>query len=289
MGLCNAPGTFMQLMNQTFADMLDQSVLCFLDDILIFSRTEEEHVRHVREVLTRLRDQELYVKMSKCAFMQREVAFLGHRIGADGLRVAPDKIGAVQQWPQPKNVSEVRSFLGLANFYRRFVRDYSRIAMPLTELTKDTAQWQWGTEQQRAFDALKAALCIPPVLLVPDQNKPFVLNCDACKYAIGATLQQDHGNGLQPVAYFSAKMSDAERNYDVREQEFMALVKACLHWRHYLHGTQPFTLLTDHDSLKYHKSMPNLTGRLARWVEKMAEFDYKLQHIPVKTTWWRTR
>ena len=282
MGLCNAPGTFMQLMNQTFADMLDKSVLCFLDDILIFSRTEEDHVRHVREVLTRLRDQELYVKMSKCAFMQREVAFLGHRIGADGLRVAPDKIGAVQQWPQPKNVSEVRSFLGLANFYRRFVRDYSRIAMPLTELTKDTAQWQWGTEQQRAFDALKAALCIPPVLLVPDQNKPFVLNCDACKYAIGATLQQDHGNGLQPVAYFSAKMSDAERNYDVREQEFMALVKACLHWRHYLHGTQPFTLLTDHDSLKYHKSMPNLTGRLARWVEKMAEFDYKLQHIPGK-------
>jgi RNase H-like domain found in reverse transcriptase/Reverse transcriptase (RNA-dependent DNA polymerase)/Integrase zinc binding domain/Chromo (CHRromatin Organisation MOdifier) domain len=282
MGLCNAPGTFMQLMNQTFADLLDKHVLCFLDDILIFSRTEEEHLRHLRTVLTRLRDQELYVKPSKCAFMQREVAFLGHRIGADGLRVAPDKISAVQQWPQPRSVTDVRSFLGLANFYRRFVRDYSRIALPLTELTKDTMTWQWGAEQQQAFDALKAALCAPPVLLVPDQSKPFVLNCDACKYAIGATLQQDHGNGLQPVAYFSAKMSDAERNYDVREQEFMALMRACLHWRHYLHGTQPFTLLTDHDSLKYHKSMPNLSGRLARWVEKMAEFDYKLQHIPGK-------
>lgn len=282
MGLCNAPGTFMQLMNQTFADMLDKSVLCFLDDILIFSRTEEEHMQHLRTVLTRLRDQELYVKPSKCAFLQREVSFLGHRIGADGLRVAPDKIGAVQQWPQPRSVTDVRSFLGLANFYRRFVRDYSRVALPLTELTKDTVPWQWGLEQQKAFEALKAALCAPPVLLVPDQSKPFVLNCDACKYAIGATLQQDHGNGLQPVAYFSAKMSDAERNYDVREQEFMALMKACLHWRHYLHGTQPFTLLTDHDSLKYHKSMPNLSGRLARWVEKMAEFDYKLSHIPGK-------
>jgi len=284
MGLCNAPGTFMQLMNTLFSDMLDKSVLCFLDDILIFSKTEEEHERHLREVLSRLRNQQLYVKMSKCAFMQREVAFLGHRIGADGLRVSPDKISAVQQWPQPKNVSDVRSFLGLANFYRRFVKDYSRIALPLTELTKEVtgAGFTWGAPEQAAFDALKRALCSPPVLLVPDQSKPFVLNTDACKFAIGATLQQDHGNGLQPVAFFSAKMSDAERNYDVREQEFMALFKACLHWRHYLHGTQPFLLLTDHDSLKYHKTMPNMSGRLARWIEKMAEFDYKLQHIPGK-------
>jgi hypothetical protein len=283
MGLCNAPGTFMQLMNTVFADMLDKSVLCFLDDILIMSKTEDEHERHVREVLTRLRQQRLYVKISKCAFFQREVSFLGHRIGADGLRVAPDKIGAVQQWPQPKNVSDVRSFLGLANFYRRFVKNYSGIALPLTELTRETTTpWEWGAKQQAAFEALKAALCSPPVLLVPDQSKPFVLNTDACKFAIGATLQQDHGNGLQPVAFFSAKMSDAERNYDVREQEFMALFKACMHWRHYLHGTQPFLLLTDHDSLKYHKTMPNMSGRLARWIEKMAEFDYKLQHIPGK-------
>lgn len=142
MGLCNAPDTFMQLMKQTSADMLDRSVLCFLDDILIFSRTEEEHLQHLRTVLTRLREQELYVKPSKCAFMQREVGFLGHRIGADGLRVAPDKIGAVQQWPQPRSVTDVRSFLGLANFYRRFVRDYSRIALPLTELTKDAVEWR---------------------------------------------------------------------------------------------------------------------------------------------------
>ena len=282
MGLCNAPGTFMQLMNDSFRDMLDKSVLCFLDDILVFSRTEEEHLRHLRAVLQRLREKKLYIKLKKCEFMQSEVAFLGHRIGADGLRVAPDKISSVQQWPKPKNVSDVRSFLGLANFYRRFVRDYSRIALPLTELTKEATAWQWGANQQRAFDELKAALCSPPVLLVPDSTRPFVLNCDACKYAIGATLQQDHGNGLQPVAYFSAKMTDAERNYDVREQEFMALVRACQHWRHYLHGTQPFTLLTDHDSLKYHRSMPNLSGRLARWIERMAEFDYILRHIPGK-------
>ena len=284
MGLCNAPGTFMQLMNTVFADMLDKSVLCFLDDILIFSKTEEEHERHIREVLARLRKEQLYVKMSKCAFMQREVAFLGHRIGADGLRVAPDKVRAVQEWPKPDSVTAVRSFLGLANFYRRFVKDYSQIALPLTELTKEVtgAGFKWGAEQQQAFEALKAALCSPPVLLVPDQSKPFVLNTDACKYAIGAVLQQDQGNGLQPVAYFSAKMSDAERNYDVREQEFMALLRACQHWRHYLHSEHPFTLRTDHESLKYIKTMSNLSGRMARWQEQMAEFNYTIEHIPGK-------
>ena len=161
-------------------------------------------MQHLRTVLTRLREQELYVKMSKCAFMQREVAFLGHPHRRRRAARVAGQDQAVQQWPQPKNVSDVRSFLGLANFYRRFVRDYSRIALPLTELTQERRGVAWGAEQQQAFDALKAALCSPPVLLMPDQSKPFVLNCDACKFAIGATLQQDHGNGLQPVA-FSAR------------------------------------------------------------------------------------
>jgi len=283
MGLCNAPGTFMQLMNTVFADLLDKSVLCFLDDILIFSKTEEEHERHIREVLTRLRKEQLYVKISKCSFMQREVAFLGHRIGADGLRVAPDKVSAVQSWPVPDSVTAVRSFLGLGNFYRRFVKDYSAIALPLTELTKEVTGtgFRWGVEQQRAFEAIKAALCSPPVLLVPDQSKPFVLNTDASKFAIGGVLQQDHGSGLQPVAYFSAKMSDAERNYHVREQEFLAVLRACQEWRHYLHGERPFVLRTDHDSIKYVKTQSELKGgRMARWMEYMAEFDYTIEHVP---------
>ena len=279
MGLCNAPGTFMQLMNETFADMLDKSVLCFLDDILIYSRTEEEHLQHVRAVLRRLKERKLYGKLSKCEFMQREVEFLGHRIGADGLRVAPDKISGVKDWQQPTSVTDVRSFLGLANFYRRFVSGYARIAMPLTELTKDKVPFVWGPEQQKAFDQLKASLCSAPVLIIPDQTKQFVLNCDACKYAVGAVLQQDLGNGLQPVAYYSHKMTDAERNYDVREKEFMAIYLACLHWRPYLHGTQPFRLLSDHKSLIYYMTMPHLSDRLARWVEKMQQFDCGIEYI----------
>ena len=280
MGLCNAPGTFMQLMNDTFRDLLDKSVLVFLDDIFVYSRTEEEHMRHVEEVLKRLRAQKLYAKRSKCELFRDEVEFLGHRIGAKGLAVSPDKIAAVRDWPQPRNVHDVRSFCGLANFYRRFVKDYSKIALPLTELTKSENKFQWSEPQQQAFNALKRSLCAAPVLLIPDPSLPYTLNCDACDYAIGATLQQDQGNGLQPIAYRSRKLTPAERNWDTREKEFFALVDACLHWRHYLHSDQPFRLLSDHDSLKYHKTMPHLSGRLARWIEKMAEFDYVIEHIP---------
>ena len=282
MGLCNAPGTFMQLMNETFRDLLDKCVLVFLDDILVFSRTEEEHIAHVREVLSRLRKQQLYAKRSKCEFFRNEVEFLGHRLGANGLSVSQDKIQAVRDWPAPKSVTDVRAFLGLAGFYRRFVKDFSRIALPMTELTKksDSAPFVWSATPQAAFDALKDALCSAPVLLIPDPSKPYTLNCDACQYAIGATIQQDHGNGLQPIAYRSRKLTPAEINYDTREKEFMALVDACSHWRQYLHSELPFKLLSDHDSLKYHKTMPHLSGRLARWIEKMAEFNYTIDHIP---------
>ena len=280
MGLCNAPGTFMQLMNETFRDMLDRCVLVFLDDILIFSRTKEEHLQHLEQVFERLRKQKLFIKLSKCEFLQEQVEFLGHRIGKNGLAVSPDKVKDVREWRTPKDVSDVRSFLGLANFYRRFVKDYSLIALPMSELTKNDVKFVWGDEQQKAFDTLKDKITTAPVLIIPDPKLPYVLNCDACAYAVGATLQQDQGNGLQPVAFRSRKLTPAERNYDVREREFLALVDACSHWRPYLHGVQPFRLLSDHDSLKYHRTMPNLTGRLARWVEKMAEFDYTFEYIP---------
>ena len=281
MGLTNAPGTFMELMNSTFRDLLDRSVLVFLDDILVYSADAAEHMIHLREVLERLRAAKLYAKMSKCEFLQHEVEFLGHHIGAAGLSVMQDKVAAVREWPTPANVHDVRSFLGLAGFYRRFVKGFSDIALPITELTKTTTgvPFAWTARHDVAFAALKAALTEAPVLLIADPKLPYTLNCDACNYAIGATLQQDHGHGLQPVAYMSRKLKPAEINYDTREKEFLALVDACRHWRHYLHSDLPFTLLSDHDSLKYHKTMPNLSGRLARWIERMAEFDYDIQHI----------
>ena len=281
MGLCNAPGTFMQLMNDTFRDLLDRSVLVFLDDILIFSRTIEEHIQHVREVLERLRKQQLYAKLSKCELFREEVEFLGHRIGVNGLAVMADKVEAVRDWPEPRNVTDVRAFLGLAGFYRRFVKDFSKIALPISELTKEsTGPFKWNPEAEAAFVKLKEALCTAPVLIIADPKLPYTLNCDACGYAIGATLQQDQGNGLQPVAFMSRKLKPAECRYDTREKECLALVTACAHWRQYLHSDLPFKLLTDHDSLKYLKSMKDLKGRLFRWVESMSEYEYTIEHIP---------
>ena len=281
MGLCNAPGTFMQLMNDTFRDMLDRSVLVFLDDILIYSADEKEHEAHLRQVLVKLREAKLYAKLSKCEFFAAEVEFLGHHIGANGLSVMQDKIAAVRDWPEPKNIHDVRSFLGLAGFYRRFVKGFSDIALPMTELTKTTTgeAFKWTPRSEQSFQSLKDSLTSAPVLLIADPSLPFTLNCDACNYAIGATLQQDQGNGLQPIAYMSRKLKPAEMNYDTREKEFLALVDACRHWRHYLHSELKFKLFTDHDSLKYHKSMPNITGRLARWIERMSEFEYDIEHI----------
>ena len=242
MGLCNSPGIFMQLMNDTFAEFLNKFVLVFLDDIIVYSNTLEEHEQHVRQALTRLRQQRLYAKASKSALCKREVEFLGHMVGEHGLRVMQDKIEAVRDWPTPTNLRELRAFLGLAGYYRRFVRNFSAIALPLTELTRNATtsrqklDLSWGTRQQLAFIELKRALQSTPVLTLPDLSKEFVVQCDASGYAVGAVLQQDHGNGLQPVAFMSKKMVGAETRYPVHEQELLAIITALTTWRHYLEG-----------------------------------------------------
>ena len=279
MGLCNAPGTFMHVMNSVFRKQLDRFMLVFLDDIFIYSRSESEHISHLREVLEVLRREKLYLKPSKCEWMLPEVEFLGHRIGRDGLAVDPHKVDAVKQWPTPTNVSELRSFLGLAGYYRRFLEQYSKIALPLTELTKDEVEWKWTDSEKGAFEQLKSMLSDAPVLRLADPERPYVIHCDASGYAIGACLMQDHGNGLQPVSYISAKMKPAETRYAPHEQELLALVYACKTWRHYLHNGQPFTVLSDHQSLRFFTTQPILSSRQARWKDSLAEFDFTIKYI----------
>jgi hypothetical protein len=279
MGLCNAPGTFMHVMNSVFRKQLDRFMLVFLDDIFIFSKTEEEHLLHLREVLTVLREQRLFLKPSKCEWMKTEVEFLGHRIGRDGLSVDPHKVDAVRQWPAPGDVSGVRSFLGLAGYYRRFLESYSQIALPLTELTKDDVAWAWDEPQKAAFEKLKVMLSSAPVLQLANPALPYVIHCDASGYAVGACLMQDHGEGLQPVSYISAKMKPAETRYAPHEQELLALVYACRSWRHYLHNGQPFTVLSDHQSLRFFTTQPLLSARQARWKDALAEFDFTIRYI----------
>lgn len=283
MGLTNAPATFQHLMNHTFREFLDRCVLVFLDDIVVYSRTLDEHVRDVRAALQRLKDTGLYAKKSKCELFMHEIEFLGHRVGRDGLRVMPDKVEAVQKWPRPATRSEVRSFLGLAGYYRRFVAGFSRVAAPLHELTKtaEGTPFGWSDTAQSAFDALKRALQEAPVLALPDPDRQYVVDTDASDFATGAVLQQDFGRGLQPIAFMSHKMSDAETRYPTHDKEMLAIINMLGEWRTYLQGRQPFTIRirTDHNSLQYFMTQQSHSARQARWVDKLADFDFKIEYI----------
>jgi hypothetical protein len=250
MGLTNAPAEFMALMENTFRSELNQFVLVFLDDILVFSRTLEEHEEHLRVVLQRLREQKLFAKLSKCCFFRREVEFLGHFVGRDGVRMVEGKVAAVDRWPTPTTQKEVEQFLGLAGYYRRFIAGFSKIASPLSELcgtlkaakggpaqrAPPKKRFEWGAEQQQAFEQLKAAVVSAPCLAIPDPKRDFIVHTDASGYATGAVLMQQFDDGLRPIAFLSKKMTKAERNYPVHEQELLAILNALKAWRHYLGG-----------------------------------------------------
>jgi len=280
-GLTNAPATFMHLMHQALRPFLDECALVFLDDILIYSKTLEEHEQHVRRVLDALREQKLYAKESKCEFFKHEVEFLGHRVGQDGVRMMEDKVQAIREWPTPCSVRDVRAFLGTAGYYRKFIRDFSAIAAPLSELTKDSVKFEWAAPHETAFAQLKATIAQGPVLILPNPSLPFVVHTDASGFAVGAVLQQDQGNGLQPIAFLSKKMADAETRYPVHEQELLAIIQALSAWRHYLHGSK-FVVRTDHKSLQFFQTQPMLSGRQARWKDVLANFDFDIEYVEGK-------
>jgi hypothetical protein len=281
-GLTNAPATFSTLMQTLFHPYLDRFIIVFLDDILIYSKTEEEHLLHVEKALELLAKEKLYAKRSKCEFAQTEVSFLGHKISAAGVSVEQDKVAAVRDWPECKSVEEVRSFLGLAGFYRRFVPNFSHKAYALTELTATKkVKWEWGERQKRAMQEIKKAVSEAPVLISPDSALPFVISTDASGYAVGAVLQQDQGKGLQPIAYMSKKYLPAERNYPVGEQEQLAIITALKEWRHHVHGNK-CTILTDNRALVFLQTQKELSGRQVRWSEVMAQFDLTIEYKPGK-------
>lgn len=280
-GLTNAPATFMHLMQDAFRPYLDQFVIIFLDDILVYSSTKEEHDKHLSTVLEVLRQNKLYAKLSKCEFYKKEIGFLGHIINEQGIKMEPSKVEAVTKWPIPQEVTSVRSFLGLAGYYRKFVKDFSHIAAPLSDLLKQSGKIKWTEQHQHAFDKLKAAVTSAPVLIIPNPKLPYTVVTDASGFAIGAALCQDHGNGLQPCAYLSRKMNDHEKNYPVHEQELLAIVHTLKEWRHYLLGNH-FTVITDHKSLIYLKTQDKLSSRQARWSELLQQYDFECVYRPGK-------
>lgn len=283
-GLTNAPATFMRLMNDVFRPLLDTCVVVFLDDILIYSPDEGTHAQHLRQVLGLLREHKLYAKRSKCEFFLPELEFLGHIVGAKGIRTDPKKLKAIQDWPTPANTTDVRAFHGLASYYRKFIRHFSEIAAPLTSLTGTKSNFAWTPEAESSFQALKEALTSPPVL------QPFRdaletrtrITTDASDVAVGAELSQERDGAFHPVAFESRKLLPAERNYPTHERELLAIVNALKVWRHYLEGRR-FEVVTDHNALKFIQTQPHLSKRQASWLDLLQEFDFTIDYKPGKT------
>lgn len=260
-GLTNAPATFQAVMNVIFEPLLRKGVLIFMDDILVYSKTLEEHLEQLRREFEILQLQSLYLKKSKCSFAQTELEYLGHVISAAGVATDPSKISVVAQWPEPQDTKQLRGFLGLAGYYRKFIKGYGLISRPLTDLLKKTTQFHWTPQLQTCFQNLKKALVSAPVLALPDFSKGFIIETDACDQGIGAVLmQQGH-----PIAYLSKALSKRSQTLSTYEKECLAVILAVDKWKPYLQH-HPFTIHTDHKSL-VHRSR-NLLGLQYRVVYK---------------------
>lgn len=281
-GLTNAPATFSATMRKVLASVIDQFVVTYLDDILIFSKTKKEHLQHIRRVLTLLRGARLFVKLSKCAFLKSEVEFLGHTISADGVQTNAGLAKAIKGWPTPTTLRETQQFLGLAQYYHQFIDHFAHIAQPLFQLTKKATPFKWTSHRQIAFDTLKERVCSAPVLQIFDPTFQTSIETDASGYAIGAVLlQTDHHGVSRPVGFTSRQMTDAEKNYPTHEQELLAVVHAIQHWRYYLDGSH-FVVYTDHATLQHFPTQPKLTRRQAHWMELLQEYDFEFRYRPGK-------
>ncbi|THC87561.1 hypothetical protein EYZ11_012993 [Aspergillus tanneri] len=295
-GLANAPATFQSYINRALSNLLDHCCVVYLDDILIYSQSEEEHVEHVTAVLERLRQFGLYAKLSKCSFHVKSVEYLGFIITPSGIQMEESRVATIQAWPEPTTVREIMIFLGFANFYRRFIEGYSRIALPLTQLTRGEqggrSKRQWFLNQRLelpedarvAFNKLKSAFSSAPLLSHYDPRNRTRVETDASGFAISAIISQlQDDNEWHPVAFFSRKMTDSERRYDTHDQELLAIIEAFKVWRHYLEGSgEPIVVKSDHANLSgfMRPTLKRLNGRQARWVELLSAFDFHIEHRP---------
>ncbi|MDB5910846.1 MAG: pol protein, partial [Massilia sp.] len=278
-GLTNAPATFQSMINHVLREFLDQFVMVYLDDILIFSRTLEEHKEHVHQVLQRLQDAKLLVEPKKSKFHTQQVEYLGLTIEPGRVRMQDSKIEAVKDWPRPQNVKDVRGFLGFTNYYRRFIKNYSKIASPLTDLTKGKgSDIQWNDKTEQAFQRIKEAILEEPILAMPDPDREFEVETDASDFAIGGQLgQRDSEGRLHPIAFFSKKLNGPELNYQIHDKELMAIIEAFKEWKPHLSGTtHQVKVYTDHKNLTYFTTTKELNKRQTRWAEFLSEFNFRI-------------
>jgi hypothetical protein len=264
-------------MNKVFMEYLDRSVVVFIDDILIYFKSDSDHEEHLRLVLQKLRDNQLYAKYSKCEFWIDEVSFLGHIISNGGISVDPAKVKEIMAWSVPTTVTEIRSFLGLAGYYRRFIEGFSKIAKPMTSLLEKGREFKWDEKCQDSFDQLKIRLMSPPVLVIPDLQKGFDIYCDACGQGLGCVLMQEE----HVIAYASRQLRKHELNYPTHDLELAVVVHALKIWRHYIMGTK-CQVYTDHKSLKYIFTQKDLNLMQRRWLELIKDYDLEIHYHPRK-------
>jgi hypothetical protein len=267
-GLTNALAYFMNLMNKVFMEYIDQFVVVFIDDILVYSQNEETHEDHLRLVMQKLCDNQLYAKFSKCDFWLKEVAFQGHIITNGGIKVDPGKISEILNWKQPTYVSKIMSFLGLAGYYRRFIEGFSKIVKPLTSLLEKGKEFKLDEACQKYFHELKEKLTTAPVLIMHDIHKRFDVYCDASHLGLGCVLIQEG----KVIAYASRQLQKHEKNYPTHDLELAGVVHALKIWRHYMIGNK-CKIFTDHKSLKYIFSQKELNLRQRRWLELIKNYD----------------
>jgi len=266
--MTNSPATFQAMMNEILRDMINEGkVAAFVDDVLVGTDTEEEHDEVVGEVLRRLEENDLYVKPEKCMWKVRKVPFLGVVMGEGEVEMEEDKVAGVLKWPTPQCVRDVRKFLGLANYYRRFVKDFAKVALPMNRLTRKDEKWKWEEEQQKAFESLKQIFTSRPTLATPDLDKEFRVEADASNFTTGGVLSVKCEDELwRPVAFISKALNETERNYEIHDKEMLAVIRCLEAWRHFLESAQlKFEIWMDHKNLEYFMTSQNLNRRQARW------------------------
>nr|WP_253310135.1 reverse transcriptase domain-containing protein [Rickettsia endosymbiont of Ceutorhynchus assimilis] len=278
-GLCNAPATFERLMHLVLRGLTWRTCLVYLDDVMIMGNSFQEHLNNLKEVFDRFRNANLKLNPNKCFLFQKKVEFLGHVVSEEGIQVMEGKIDAVRDWPKPRDKHELRSFLGLCSYYRRFVEGFAKIAAPLHRLTEEKSTFNWTQECDSAFRKLKGALCTSPVLSYPDYKGMLILDTDASNISVGAVLSQIQNSQEHVVEYYSRTLSKPERNYCVTRRELLAIVKAVDHFHKYLYGRK-FLIRTDHAALKWLLEMKTPEGQLARWIEKLQQYDFQIKHRP---------
>lgn len=280
-GLCNAPATFQRLMQHILKPALNKFAMVYLDDIIIYSPNFEQHIVHLTEVFTLIRKSGLKLSPAKCQFAKTSLKYLGHVVSKSGIQVDPAKISAIEKMQEPRTCRQVRSFVGTASYYRKFIPNFSTICAPLTNLTKKTVKFTWNDEHRESFNNIKSALIDAPILTYPDYTNLFKIHTDASNIGIGALLSQEHDGVDMPIAYFSRKLSTPEINYTVTEKEALGIVAAVKHFSRYVFGYK-FLILTDHAPLRYIFQYKATVPRITRWALLLAEFDYEIVFKPGK-------